>query len=90
MRPVLEIVDNNGVRYQTCAPQVSLPGATFNLSCVNNLPNPPGSSNIQGNCYSFQVPGTGTTPVTFFVRVSDERGDARPDFIYTFSMYGVN
>jgi hypothetical protein len=59
----------------------------FNLPCVNNLP---GSFYIQGNYYSFQVPGTGTVPVTFFMRVSDARGDARPDFIYTFNVYGVN
>jgi len=29
-------------------------------------------------------------PVTFFMRVSDARGDARPDFIYTFNVFGVN
>ena len=28
----------------------------------------------------FQVPGAGT--VTFYVRVFDYRGDARPDFLY--------
>lgn len=84
---VLEIVDANGQRYQTCALQSGGPGTIYNLPCVNGLP---GIFNIQGAYYSFQVPGTGTTPVTFYVRVSDARGDARPDFIYTFTVFGVN
>ena len=54
---------------------------------IDNLP---GTLNIQGAYYGFQIPGTGTAPVTFYMRVSDARGDARPDFIYTFSVYGVN
>ncbi len=87
MQPVLEIVNFQGARYQTCASAQSLPGQLFNLPCVNNLP---GMSNLQGNYYAFQVPGVGTTPVTFYMRVSDARGDARPDFIYTLSVIGVN
>jgi hypothetical protein len=31
-----------------------------------------------------------TSAVTFFIRVLDARGDARPDFIYTFTVFGVN
>jgi Putative Ig domain len=85
--PVLEIVDSSGTRYQTCAPGSSSPGALYNLPCINGLP---GATYIQQSFYSFQVPGTGTTPVTFYVRVSDARGDARPDFIYTLSVLGVN
>lgn len=81
LQPVLEIVDSNGVRYQTCG------GQPYNLPCINHLP---GTSYIQGNFYNFLVPGTGTAPVTFFIRVSDARGDARPDFIYTFNIFGVN
>ncbi|HLZ13785.1 MAG TPA: Ig domain-containing protein [Candidatus Acidoferrum sp.] len=87
LQPVLEIVDATGQRYQTCAPAQPLPTQMYNFPCVNNLP---GSNFLQGNFYSFQVPGSGTTPVTFYVRVSDARGDARPDFIYTLSIYGVN
>jgi large repetitive protein len=81
LEPVLEIVDSNAVRYQTCG------GSPYNLPCINHLL---GTSYIQGNYYNFQVPGTGTAPVTFFMRVSDARGDARPDFIYTFTVSGVN
>jgi putative Ig domain-containing protein len=87
MQPVLEIVDSHDVRYQACASAQPLPGQLHNLPCVNNLP---GTSYLQGNYYSFQVPGTGTAPVTFYIRVSDARGDARPDFIYTLGVYGVN
>jgi len=87
LEPVVEIVDSTGNRYQTCAQAPAPPGTVFNLPCVNRLP---GVSYIQQPSYSFQVPGTGTTPITFYVRVSDARGDARPDFIYTFGVFGVN
>jgi len=87
LQPVIEIVDSGGSRYQTCAWPSSPPGALFNLPCVNGLP---GLAYIPQNYYSFQVPGTRTTPVTFYVRISDRRGDARPDFIYTFGVFGVN
>jgi len=89
MQPVLEVVDATGKRYQTCAPAQPLPTQGYNFACVNNLP---GSflTSLQGNFYSFQVPGTGTASVTFYIRVSDARGDARPDFIYTLGVFGVN
>lgn len=74
-------------RYQTCVPGSSAPGTTHNLPCINGLP---GAANIQQPYYSFQVSGTGATPVTFYLRVSDARGDARPDFIYTLNIFGVN
>jgi Putative Ig domain len=85
--PVLEIVDANGVRYQTCTPAgYSGGGLTFNNPCINGL----NGVFYQSTYYNFLVPGTGTTPVTFYVRVSDARGDARPDFIYSLTVYGVN
>jgi len=85
--PVLEVVDSTGTRFQTCFSQTPPPGAVFNLPCINGLP---GSANIPAPYFAFQVPGTGATPITFYVWVSDARGDARPDFIYTFSVFGVN
>jgi hypothetical protein len=88
LQPILEVTDSTGTRYQTCAPPQTLPGQLYNLPCVNNLPG--SATYIQSEYYSFQVPGSGTAPVTFYVRVSDQRGDARPDFIYTLSIYGVN
>ena len=87
LQPVIEIVDSTGTRYQTCGYYGLLPGQVNNLPCINRLP---GNQYLSSNYYAFQVPGSGTSPVTFFVRVLDERGDARPDFIYTFTIYGVN
>jgi hypothetical protein len=85
--PVLEVVDTNGTRYQTCTQAgYSGGGLTFNYPCINGLD----GSFYQSTYFGFQVPGSGTTPVTFYIRVSDARGDARPDFIYTLSVYGVN
>jgi hypothetical protein len=87
LQPVLEIVDSTGTRYQTCGYYGLLPGQVNNLPCINHLP---GNKYLSNNYYAFQVPGSGTSPVTFFIRVSDLRGDARPDFIYTLSVFGVN
>jgi len=92
LQPVLEVLDATGKRYQTCGFAQSGPLQAYNLPCVNNLAGSdvPGSNLITGNYYAFQVPGTGTAPITFYIRISDARGDARPDFIYTFSIFGVN
>src|SRR5882724_155096 len=87
MLPVIEIVDANGTRYQTCGYYGLLPGQVNNLPCVNRLP---GNQYLSSSYYAFQVPGSGNTPFKFYVRISDERGDARPDFIYTFGIHGVN
>jgi len=87
LQPVLEIVDSTGTRYQTCGYYGLLPGQVNNLPCINYLP---GNQYLSSNYYAFQVPGSGTSPVTFFIRVLDARGDARPDFIYTFTVFGVN
>jgi hypothetical protein len=90
--PVVEIVDGNGVRYQTCGGQVAPVVIPFNQPCINGLPGSSSGGPLfnTGAGQSFQVPGTGTASVTFFIRVSDARGDARPDFIYTFIVSGVN
>ena len=84
--PVVEVVNADGVHYQTCREYNAFPGALYNLPCVNGL----GTGFITIADYYFQVPGSGTAPVTFYVLVSDERGDARPDFLYTFGVSGVN
>lgn len=90
--PVVEIVDGNGVRYQTCGGQVAPVVIPFNQPCINGLPGSSSGGPLfnTGAGQSFQVPGTGTASVTFFIRVSDARGDARPDFIYTLNVFGVN
>jgi hypothetical protein len=66
---------------EKCAGQVN------NLPCVNRLP---GNQYLSNNYFAFQVPGSGSTFVKFYVRISDERGDARPDFISTFGVHGAN
>ena len=86
LQPVIEIVDGNGNRYQTCGLNAPNAGTPFNLACVNGLPGSP----LQQSNYYFQVPGTGAAPITFYIRVSDARGDARPDFVYSFMLTGVN
>ena len=90
--PVAEIVDGNGVRYQTCGGQVTPVVIPFNKPCINGLPGSSSGGPLFNTAasQSFQVPGTGTAPVTFFIRISDARGDARPDFIYTLIVFGVN
>lgn len=90
--PVVEIVDGNGVRYQTCGGQVTPIVMPFNNPCINGLPGSSSGGSLFNTAtgQSFQVPGTGTAPVTFFIRISDARGDARPDFIYSLIINGVN
>jgi hypothetical protein len=87
MLPVIEIVDANGTHYQTCGYYGVSPGQLNNLPCANRLP---GNQYLSSSYYAFQVPGSGNTAVKFYVRISDERGDARPDFIYTFGIHGAN
>jgi hypothetical protein len=87
MLPVLEVVDANGTRYATCSqPNIWMGNGPFTYPCVNGL---------DGTFYSrtyfgIQIPGSGTAPVTFYIQVSDARGDSRPDFIYTLSVFGAN
>ena len=90
--PVVEIVDGNGTRYQTCGGQTTPFAVPFNKPCVNGLPGSSFGGPLfgTGTGQSFQVPGTGTAPVTFYIRVSDARGDARPDFLYSLILSGVN
>jgi large repetitive protein len=85
----MEIVDGSGNRYQSCGLPVFPvpPDQVFNSPCISDLP---GTNVLHQNFFVFQVPGTGATPVSFYVRVFDERGDARPDFIYTFSILNLN
>ncbi len=91
---VIEIVDVNNVRFQTCndvgddapPPPVTpdpTPGA-FDDACINDDIN---LGVVQDSKLEFQVPA-GTT--TFFVRVLDFRGDARPDLLYDIIISGAN
>lgn len=74
---VIEAVDANGVRLNTC----TQPGV--NQPCVHD-------DEVLGveldSILFVQVSG----PTTFYVRVVDWRGDARPDLFYTIEISGVN
>ncbi len=78
-------MDSTGTPFTTCS-EFNFPG-TFFESSVNN------DDFIDFTLDSklfFQVPGMPGTPVTFYVRVLDFRGDARPDMRYAIKISGAN
>lgn len=83
---VIELVDAGGNRFATCRPGNDDFGA-FDRDCLNDDFD---WSNTLDSKLQFQVPGTGTDPVTFYVRVLDWRGDARPDYVYDLLVSGAN
>ncbi len=92
---VIEIVDMNGVRFTTgCRNEGTDDGVTFapdttptlfDDTCLNDDIT---LGVVQDSKLEFQVPGSDT--VTFFVRVLDFRGDARPDLLYDIIISGAN
>lgn len=83
---VIEVVDADGNRFTTCRPGDDAYGL-FDRACLNDdiWVGISHDSRLQ-----FQVPGTGTDPVTFYVHVLDWRGSARPDFVYDLIVSGAN
>ncbi len=81
---VIEILDSTGTRHATCSAYTWGP---FSSPCLNddNVFNSTVDSKL-----IFKVPGTPGTPVSFYVRVLDWRGDARPDLIYDITISGAN
>lgn len=80
---VLEIVDANGVRLNSCRP----PGDTstnFTSPCLND--DISSSPHVQDSALDFQVPANLTE---FYAHVLDWRGDARPDMTYAISVSGA-
>lgn len=75
--PVIEIVNAAGARLNTCVS----PG--FNSPCVHDDE----VGGVERDSFLQVQVGGGTT---FFVRVLDWRGDARPDLTYTIIISGVN
>jgi hypothetical protein len=83
MDSVIEILDAAGVRHATC----NIYPVNYTLPCMNDDQY---SGNVNSKLY-FQVPGTpGDPPVTFYVRVLDWTGMARPDFLYYITISGAN
>ncbi|MGH9557387.1 MAG: Ig domain-containing protein [Terriglobales bacterium] len=94
--PVIEIVNTSDVRFpNNCRDpgdnSVSAPiiqdttPAAFDDQCINNDID---LGITRDSMLEFQVPGAGV--VTFFVRVLDFRGDARPDLRYEITINGAN
>lgn len=93
--PVVEIVNASGTRFSTCrdpgdnsvSPPITQDAtpAAFNDQCVNDDID---LGITRDSMLEFQVPGAGA--VTFFVRVIDFRGDARPDLRYEITISGAN
>jgi hypothetical protein len=80
---VLEFVDANGARLQYCSDGY---GANYNQPCMNDdFPGAEKDSRLY-----LQFPATLTGPQTFYMKVLDWRGAARPDFFYQMIISGVN
>lgn len=93
----IEIVDFSGTRFTTCRNE----GYTDGLDPDTYDPTPTGYDDVcvnddidvgvvQDSKLEFQVPGTPGTPVTFYVRVFDWSGNARPDYVYDLIITGAN
>jgi hypothetical protein len=93
---VIEVVDANGARFSTCRD-------AGNFSGVDGSPDPTPTAFddvclnddlelgvTQDSKLEFQVPSSLGATVTFYVRVLDWGGRARPDFIYDLVVSGVN
>ena len=82
---VLEILDANGTLLSTC----NQPGNTttnFTSACINDdIPDPPTTD----SALDFKIPGSPSTPTSFYIHVLDWRGDARPDMRYSLSVSGA-
>lgn len=99
--PVVEIVDAAGVRYQSCRLGVLLAydnsPMPFTSECLND-------DTLYVDCFvegcflfdttdsglEFRVPGAPGEMVTFYVRVLDWSGDARPELRYHLQLLGTN
>jgi len=81
---IIEIVDTTGARLSYCD-DFKLP--SFNGPCMNDDSNQTSSTD---SYLSFRAQGAVGTPYTFYVRVLDWSGMARPDFLYTITITGAN
>lgn len=82
---VLEILDANGTRLATCN-QPGNASTNFTSACIDDdIPDPPSTD----SALDFQVPGSPSTPTTFYIHVLDWRGNARPDMLYNLSVSGA-
>ena len=80
---VLELFNENGQRLQSCGPP------SYTSSCLNDDSIGDGGNITLGSTLDFAVPGAPGSPTTFYARVFDWRGNARPDMLYTLSVLGA-
>ena len=81
--PVIEVVDGNNVRFNTCnVPSGS--GGSYSTACVGD----DDASGTHAASVDYKVPGATATVVTSYIHVLDWRGDARPDMQYSLNISG--
>ncbi len=83
--PVLELVDANGSRLNTCNLPPNFTG-NFTSSCLNDDINPGIDRDSE---LEFKPSGNQGTQTIFYAHVLDWRGDARPDMLYTIYIDGA-
>ncbi|MBZ5701596.1 MAG: Ig domain-containing protein [Acidobacteriia bacterium] len=76
---VIEILDAGGNRLNFCT------SPNYTSPCLNDDL----SSSTLDSALDFKVPGAAGTQATFYLRVFDWRGDARPDMQYFLNISGV-
>jgi hypothetical protein len=84
--PVIEFLDANGTRLKLCSYYFWNSSGPFNQACMND-DFAPGSLDAK---LLLRVPADTGGPLTFYVRVLDARGSARPDMLYNVQISGVN
>jgi hypothetical protein len=82
---VIELLDEFGDRLPTCRHFGQFP-AVFDKPCLNDDLSPGFDLDSK---LDFRVLGTPGTPVKFYLRVLDWRGNARPDFRYELYIHGA-
>ncbi len=88
MDSVIEFVDANGQRLFGC--DFSRNAFGFNWNCMNDDDFGRGTRDSALYFKVPGIPGSSGPPFTFYVRVLEWRGDARPDFFYFITISGAN
>jgi hypothetical protein len=83
---VLEVVDVNGARLNNCSAGPSGAGLAYISPCLNDDIQ---DGIVQDSRIWLKMPGVSSTQSTVYVKVSDWRGDARPDMFYALDISGA-
>jgi len=83
---VIEIVDANGVRLNSCR-QPGDTSTNFASNCIND--DISASPHVQDSSLDISVPGPTNIANAVYVHVFDWRGDARPDMTYSLQVSGI-